>query len=363
MKKKRLLFILDHAYGGGAENITVNLAEALSYEYHVGLLILDRTNLNVNIPKSITQLTVKDNHKFIQSNFWRLKNFSTEYKNEIQNSIDSFHADLLIIGFWNSLHLASFLKHSQVFYWIHGNIFFQPKAKSFKYIIRNFFRKIRQPYFFKNLMNGQNIIVVNNDLNKRIKKICPNSKVVTLYNGIQPRKIDQQKNIIWDAIYVGRLSSEKQVDHAIKAFSQSKLTGKMAIVGDGYLKEQIIRLIEELNLKDRVILLGWLAPDQVAQHIHSSKLLILSSQTEGYGLVISEALMVNTPVVAYNCGDGVQYQLQNKLSRGLAEPQNISSLTMAINRVANTNIYITDGDKNKLCLDTMKDRFEELTGI
>ncbi|OTG66979.1 hypothetical protein B9T25_09450 [Acinetobacter sp. ANC 4470] len=363
MSKKRLLFILDHAYGGGAESITINLAESLSHEYHVGLIILDRTKLSINIPDSITQIIIQNNSKFINSNFWRIKNHSAEYKHEIQNAVDKFNANVLIIGFWNSLHLASFLKHPQLYYWIHGDIFYQHKAKSFKYILRNFFRKIRQPYFFKSLMNGQNIIVVNKDLNKKIAKICSESKIKTLYNGIQSRSINQEKNIIWDAIYVGRLSSEKQVDHAIKAFSQSNLTGKMAIVGDGYLKDTLIQLSHDLNIQDRVCFLGWLAPDQVAQHIHSSRLLILSSQTEGYPLVVSEAILLDTPVVAYKCCEGICHQLSNQLASGLVPPQNIKVLAQTINHVSESAYTITEIDKRNLSLDTMKDRFKELTGI
>lgn len=363
MKSKRILFILDHAYGGGAEIITINLATILSHEYHVGLIILDKENLKINIPNSINQIEVKNNSKFINSNFWRKKKFSEEYKQNIQSNVSSFKPDLVIVSFWNSLHLSTFLKHPNVYYWIHGDIFYSLKSTSFKYLLRNFFRNLKKPFFFKKLLNSKNIIVVNDDLNKKISNICNQSKVYTLYNGIQPKRIDLAKKIIWDAIYVGRLSSEKQVDHAIKAFSQSELTGQMAIVGDGDLKENIYKLIEELNLKERVILLGWLTPDQVAEHIHSSKLLILSSETEGYPLVVSEAIMLGTPVASYLCCEGISHQLSNNLSIGLAEPQNITSLALAIDRVVGANIYITDEDKKNLCLNTMRDRFEKMTGL
>ncbi|MEG0619400.1 MAG: glycosyltransferase [Bacilli bacterium] len=363
MNKKRLLFILDHAYGGGAEIITISLATALSHDHHVGLIILDRSKLNVNIPNSITEITVENNSNFINSNFWRMKNFSDEYKQEIQSKIDDFHADLVVISFWNSLHLSKFLNHPNVYYWIHGDIFYQPPSPSFKYILRDFLRKIRQPFFFKALLNGHNIIVVNKDLNNKISKICSESKVITLYNGIQQRSIDQQKNIIWDAIYVGRLSSEKQVHHAIQAFAQSHLTGRMAIVGDGYLKADLLQLTHDLNLQDRVHFLGWLESDQVAHHIHSSRLLILSSQTEGYPLVISEAILLDTPVVAYKCCEGICHQLSNQLASGLVPPQNIKALAQTINHISESSYKITEKDKKNLSLDTMKNQFKKLTGI
>lgn len=363
MNKKHILFILDHAYGGGAEIITINLATALSHDHNVGLIILDRNKLSINIPNSITQIAVKNNSKFVNSNFWRIKKFSDEYKQEIQNKVDDFHADLIVVSFWNSLHLSTFLNHPNVYYWIHGDIFYQPKSTSLKYILRNFFRKIKQPYFLKSLLNNHNIIVVNKDLNKKISKICSESKVVTLYNGIQPRSINHPKNIIWDAIYVGRLSSEKQVDHAIKAFAQSHLTGKMAIVGDGYLKNDLVRLTHDLNIQDRISFLGWLEANQVAHHIHSSRLLILSSQTEGYPLVISEAILLDTPVVAYKCCEGIDHQLSNQLANGLVPPQNIKALIQTLNHMSEFSYKITDKDKKNLSLDTMKNQFKKLTGI
>lgn len=56
----------------------------------------------------------------------------------------------------------------------------------------------------------------------------------------------------WDAIFVGRLSEEKQPNVAIKAFAESGLTGRMAIVGDGPLLGELIQLVQALELSERI---------------------------------------------------------------------------------------------------------------
>lgn len=363
---KRILFILDHAYGGGAEIVTLNLAKTLTEQYQVGLILLDPHNINIDIDPCIQRIFISDQSQFVRSRFWKKKEFSDVFKFELLDTIEKFSADLVIISFWNSLHLVNLITHPNVFYWIHGNIFFQTPTPKSNYILRNFIRKIRQPFFFNKLLNGQNILTVNNEMNRRITQICPKSNVYTLYNGIPyTTTIEKIKleNKRWDAMYVGRLSGEKQVDHAIRAFSQSQLKGKMAIIGHGNLEEKLKKLVTDLNLNSQIYFLGWLTPQDVNTHIQQSHLLVLSSQTEGFPLIISESLLLGTPVVAYECCDGINYQLSGNATIGLSIPNNINDLAQKMKLVHANPYVISEVKKTALSMQTMYKNFKKITNI
>jgi len=89
-------------------------------------------------------------------------------------------------------------------------------------------------------------------------------------------------------------------------------------------------LAEELNIADRVIIKGFTAnPYPYIKHAH---LLVLSSDSEGFGNVLVEALICQTPVVSTRCPGGPAEILTGELARGLAE-MNDESLADTIRSV------------------------------
>ena len=89
--------------------------------------------------------------------------------------------------------------------------------------------------------------------------------------------------------------------------------------------------------------------------------LILSSKYEGFGLVISESLCLKTPVVAFNCSDGIYFQLNSgELKRGLVEPQNLSLLTETLKDIYDHPYVIQESDLEKLSIEKMVVEFEKL---
>jgi len=66
--------------------------------------------------------------------------------------------------------------------------------------------------------------------------------------------------------------------------------------GDGELRGQVVRLIERLSLRSRVRLLGW--RQDVADLLHASDILLLTSLWEGLPQAIMQAMAAGVPVVA-----------------------------------------------------------------
>jgi glycosyltransferase involved in cell wall biosynthesis len=97
---------------------------------------------------------------------------------------------------------------------------------------------------------------------------------------------------------VGTLSENKRTDEAIGAFAifRQRLPGaQLRIVGEGPLRPRLEQLIQRLNLSDAVELLGM--REDIPDLLASSHLLWHLSQSEGFSLVIAEAMATGLPVV------------------------------------------------------------------
>lgn len=106
-------------------------------------------------------------------------------------------------------------------------------------------------------------------------------------------------------LYVGRFVEAKGMRELIAAFQQLCLRDsrlRLALVGDGVMREELLALVRDAGLGERVLMPGGLAPDQVAQWIAASDLLTLPSWSEGYPNVVVEAIACGRPVVATDVG-------------------------------------------------------------
>lgn len=130
--------------------------------------------------------------------------------------------------------------------------------------------------------------------------IKPKLKVV--YGGIIINEVQRNKEPLYDAVLVGSLrGQEKGVDIFIKSIKAiENHINKAAIVGDGMLKDELTALRDSLNLKDKIDFIG--NTDNVNQYLSNSRMFVLPSRWEGFGLAILEAMAAKLPVVASNVG-------------------------------------------------------------
>lgn len=135
-------------------------------------------------------------------------------------------------------------------------------------------------------------------------------------------------------IYVGRFVEAKGLRDLIAAFGQLALadsTLTLALVGDGVMKDEILRLVWAAGLENRVRLPGGQSPVGVAEWINAADVLTLPSWSEGYPNVVVEALACGRPVVATDVG-GTREILDGN-SGVLVPPRDATSLANAIETV------------------------------
>lgn len=366
---KKVLFIIDHLKGGGAEQVMLDLAVYMAkHDIVVSIALLDSTDIRMTIPNNIEQINLDVNKNFMRGKLWKNRKhlFQLNEKINIQNLISRIQPDLIILTHWYAYHTYPALpKHDNIWFWMHG-VMFNPIKQPTKNIFR-WYREIRRLYlvrkYFPLYMDNKNIITVNQELNDLCQPYIPHSKIITIHNGIDPQRIHH--NMLstvdkkWDCIFVGRLSAEKQPQHAIQAFAQSNLKGRMAIVGDGSMFEQLQQLCDRLDISHRVDFLGW--QKQPARFIQQSHVFISSSKTEGSPLTIAESLILGTPVVAYEVSNGITWQLNsNQLKQGLVTPQNIDELSQKLSQIYTSPYNISAEDKDRLSVQNMGKKFMRL---
>lgn len=145
---------------------------------------------------------------------------------------------------------------------------------------------------------------------------APASKVRTIVNGIDTRvfhrrdrsAMRERLGIEPDAklvVYVGRFVESKgllELLHAFAAIAARDSSVRLALVGDGVMREQLPELLRGHGLESRVYLPGGLEPTGVAEWIGASDVLTLPSWSEGYPNVVVEAIACGCPVVVSDVG-------------------------------------------------------------
>lgn len=139
--------------------------------------------------------------------------------------------------------------------------------------------------------------------------------IIPIYNGIDINKFhydsswrDYIRNTLGIEpktpllVAVGRLTEAKDYPNLLNAFSLVNVNPLpvLAIVGTGTLESSLKELAKELKVENRVFWLG--ARHDVEKWYSACDLFILSSQWEGFGLVVAEAMASEALVVVTDAG-------------------------------------------------------------
>jgi glycosyltransferase involved in cell wall biosynthesis len=130
-------------------------------------------------------------------------------------------------------------------------------------------------------------------------------------------------------VWCGRLSPEKNVEgllHAWSGFVTGQSDVQLVLLGDGPLRDSLLRLTAALGLRTgsgvhdiaaQVVFAGKVADP--AAYMLGARALLLSSHAEGLPMVVLEALSLGLPVLASDCqAGGVRTALQG---HGVCNPE------------------------------------------
>lgn len=156
----------------------------------------------------------------------------------------------------------------------------------------------------------QFVVLTDEDKNLWKNKI---NNVINIPNILSFRNVDKYADLkSKTAIAVGRLDNQKGFDTLINMWAEivkQCKDWKLNIFGQGEDEDYLNQLICKLNLKDSVFINR---PDKnIQQRYLESSLLLMTSNYEGWGLVLTEAMQCGLPVVAFACKCGPKDIINN----------------------------------------------------
>lgn len=101
-------------------------------------------------------------------------------------------------------------------------------------------------------------------------------------------------------VCVGRLCEQKGqlfLLDAIKDVLASGVDVKLILAGDGEMRTQIEKKIQDYDLSKNVTITGWISSEDVKNYILNARAMILPSFAEGLPVVIMEAMALQRPVI------------------------------------------------------------------
>jgi glycosyltransferase involved in cell wall biosynthesis len=149
----------------------------------------------------------------------------------------------------------------------------------------------------------------------------PRSEFEVIYNPISPPSAASAQDRGIDALWgpnnatriltVGRFKAQKNHKLLIRAFGKlvESIDARLMILGTGDLLEETKRFAQAEGLGDRVLIPGQV--EDTTPYYRSADLFVLSSDYEGFGNVLVEALACGLPVVSTDCRSGPAEILDN----------------------------------------------------
>lgn len=328
-----------HGYGGAEHQILMLANSLIEYSHEVYVLALADKNIRFELsPKvKVIYLTKAERGRL------RIAKRFIAYS----RAIKEIKPDLTIHYWMQSAYFSTLLPRSwrgKIVYSERGDPFDSEfdgllgiiRKISFKYIDGFVFQSEGARDFFNKEIRQRSTVIHN---------------PVTV-NHDYDWKFDERSNRI---VTVGRLHPQKNQKLLINAFSQisNQLSDYiLEIYGEGVLKEELERQIEELGLANRVFIRE--PRKNIFSEIHNASLFVLSSDFEGMPNVLLEAMALGMPCLSTDCRPGGARALIEDGKSGIIVPvRNVEALAEKIEfLVTHPDVASEYGRKARLVADS-----------
>jgi glycosyltransferase involved in cell wall biosynthesis len=133
-------------------------------------------------------------------------------------------------------------------------------------------------------------------------------------------------------LFAGRLNKQKGLDHLLRALASMNELALLDVVGEGEGAASLKLLASQLGVSDRVTWHGQLTQDRLLHMYQKATAVVVPSVNEGLGLVAVEALLCESPVIAFRSG-GLTDIITNGETGILVTPGETAELAAAMDLV------------------------------
>lgn len=151
------------------------------------------------------------------------------------------------------------------------------------------------------------VVALSEALAETARQTAPDIDIEVIPNGIDTEQFSPPEQRAREApmrlITVARLLKRKGIHTILQACARpSRLPVQLQIIGTGPYESRLREMVDELNLSDRVQLLGFVPNEELPAYYRKADIFVLPSATESFGLVFAEAMACGLPIAASNVG-------------------------------------------------------------
>lgn len=321
---KKIVFILGSMNRGGAERVISILSRDYAekgWKVDIILLLYYKISYDLNENVNVINLTGNKSSRIGRIPFW-IKSIREYVKKEKPDVILSFAARINVLSQISTIGLAKRIFVSE------RN---DPRCDGRSFIVDKMtkilypradgvvFQTNRAASYFADLKNSY---------------IIPNPISVDYVR----TKYDENK-----IVYVGRFTKQKNPELLLRSFSvicDNNSKCYLEMYGAGELQQRIIDLAQELNIADRVKIMGNVS--NIHECISDACFFVLSSDYEGLSNALLEAMMMGIPCISTNCAGSDEY-IDNKYNGLLTTVGSIEEMASAM------ELFLTNADIREEC--------------
>lgn len=360
-EKKDILFVMNNLNVGGAEKALVSMLQVFDYDrYNVDLLLFKKEGLFLKqVPPQVNILEEPENYRYFDMPFSRVVKenlFNGKWNNILRR-----------IQYKLAVSKAQSPAEAEQFGWKPLSKTLKPLKKEYDVAI-GFLEKNPVYFVVDKVIAEKKIAYIHNDYNQLqlnkdfdmfyfykldhivtvslncldvLKTLFPQyqERFHLIYNIISEaaiRKLVSESDVVlregFNIISVGRLEYQKGYDLAYESVKQIMCKFPHVtwyILGEGSQRKSLSAKIKEDGLDNKIFLIG--AKENPYPYIAAGDLFLHTARFEGYGIVVTEAKILQKPIVVTDFNTA--HSLIEPNVTGLISQMNASAISYEIERL------------------------------